>query len=388
MFNRLRTGLDFRLDPELRTYRSRVASRTIAAIYLLIALWVILDAYLYTLNAIGLGHNIMYDAPAALFLLAFTIIAHRLNSWGNSIVAGYLLASGVFLFSLFDMLMFPNTLIITGGLLLVPILIAGSVVGGVASFIFSLLASLALLSGWFIGMRLNSSPSLLYQPVYAPLYLGSQILIQQIVALLLFSVSRNIEQSFEYLREQADQMAVLAHTDPLTGLANRRQMIEQLAREYSRARRYERPLSLLYLDLDSFKEINDQFGHLFGDEILRNAALSMRSVLRSTDLLSRIGGDEFAVLLPETDLKGAVGVANKLRRALLAFSGNLGSAVPTLTFSAGVAQLLAEDESIDDLLARADDVQYQAKATGKGEIRSQRDIQQLPLFRDKINEPH
>lgn len=388
MFNRLRTGLDFRLDPELRTYRSRVASRTIAAIYLLIALWVILDAYLYTLNAIGLGHNIMYDAPAALFLLAFTIIAHRLNSWGNSIVAGYLLASGVFLFSLFDMLMFPNTLIITGGLLLVPILIAGSVVGGVASFIFSLLASLALLGGWFIGMRLNSSPSLLYQPVYAPLYLGSQILIQQIVALLLFSVSRNIEQSFEYLREQADQMAVLAHTDPLTGLANRRQMIEQLAREYSRARRYERPLSLLYLDLDSFKEINDQFGHLFGDEILRNAALSMRSVLRSTDLLSRIGGDEFAVLLPETDLKGAVGVANKLRRALLAFSGNLGSAVPTLTFSAGVAQLLAEDESIDDLLARADDVQYQAKATGKGEIRSQRDIQQLPLFRDKINEPH
>ena len=388
MFNRLRTGLDFRLDPELRTYRSRVASRTIAAIYLLIALWVILDAYLYTLNAIGLGHNIMYDAPAALFLLAFTIIAHRLNSWGNSIVAGYLLASGVFLFSLFDMLMFPNTLIITGGLLLVPILIAGSVVGGVASFIFSLLASLALLGGWFIGMRLNSSPSLLYQPVYAPLYLGSQILIQQIVALLLFSVSRNIEQSFEYLREQADQMAVLAHTDPLTSLANRRQMIEQLAREYSRARRYERPLSLLYLDLDSFKEINDQFGHLFGDEILRNAALSMRSVLRSTDLLSRIGGDEFAVLLPETDLKGAVGVANKLRRALLAFSGNLGSAVPTLTFSAGVAQLLAEDESIDDLLARADDVQYQAKATGKGEIRSQRDIQQLPLFRDKINEPH
>jgi len=385
VFNRLRSGIDFRLDPELRIYRARVANRTITAIYLLIALWLLLDVSFYLYNEGARGYNIVFDAGAAFFLLALTFVAHRLNRWGNSVIAGYLLASSVFLFSVFNLFIFPDTMIISAGLLIIPILIAGSIVGGLASFVFSGLATLTLVAGWFLGFRLDALPALLYQPVYGPLYLGSQALLHQIIGFLLFSFSRNIERSIEYLREQTDQMTELAHTDPLTGLANRRQMIEQLDREFVRARRYNRPLSLLYLDLDGFKAINDHFGHLFGDEVLSNAAISMRSVLRSTDLLARIGGDEFAVLLPETDLKGAIGVAKKLKRALLAFSGNLGTAVPTLTFSAGVAQLLPDDETIDDLLARADDVQYQAKSAGKGEIRTQQDIEQLPLFRNKAN---
>lgn len=386
MFNRLRTGIDFRLDPELRTYRSRLANRTIFAIYLLIALWILLDVISYIYNEGARGYDIVYDIAAAIFLITLTFVAHRLNRWGNSVMAGYLLASSLFLFAVFNLVIFPDTLIINGGLLIIPILIAGSIVGGTSSFLFSGLATLALIGGWYLAYRLNASPDLLFQPVYGPIYLSSQALIQQVIGLLLFSFSRNIENSIMYLRNQTNQMTELAHTDPLTGLSNRRHMIEQLDREFSRARRYQRPLSLLYLDLDGFKAINDHFGHLFGDEVLSNAAVSMRSVLRSTDLLARIGGDEFAVLLPETDLKGAVGVANKLRRALLAFSDHLGSSVPRLTFSAGVAQLLPEDESIDDLLARADDVQYQAKASGKGEIRTQLDIQQLPLFRNKIND--
>ncbi|MGD2161737.1 MAG: diguanylate cyclase [Anaerolineales bacterium] len=385
MLNRIRVGIDLRLDPELRIYRSRVANRTITAIYLLITLWVLLDVFFYLYNEGSRGYDIVLDVAAAGLLLTLTFVAHRLNHWGNSVVAGYLLASSLFIFAVFNLLVFPDTLIISGGLLIIPILIAGSIVGGLASFVFSGLATLALAAGWFLGYRLQTSPGLLYQPVYGLVYLASQALLHQVIGLLLFSFSRNIEQSIEYLRNQTDQMTELAHTDPLTGLANRRQMIEQLDREFSRARRYQRPLSLLYLDLDSFKAINDHFGHLFGDKVLSSAAVSMRSVLRSTDLLARIGGDEFAVLLPETDLKGAVGVANKLRRALLAFSGHLGTAVPTLTFSAGVAQLLPEDESVDDLLARADDVQYQAKDSGKGEIRTQLDIEQLPLFRNKID---
>lgn len=388
MFDRLRTGIDFRLDPELRTYRSRVANRTIIAIYILIALWVLFDAIFFIQTNMVRGYNIVFDIAAAIFLTALTFVAHRLNHWGNSVLAGYLLASGLYLFAIFNLFIFPDTLIIIGGLLLIPILTAGSIVGGMASFIFSSLATLGLCIGWFVGGQLDVSSSLLYQPIYGPLYLGSQAAIHQIVALLLFSFSRNIERSFEYLRNQTDQMTELAHTDPLTGLANRRQMIVQLEREFSRAHRYQRPLSLLYLDLDGFKTVNDHFGHLFGDEVLSSAAVSLRSVLRSTDLLARIGGDEFAVLLPETDLAGGVGVANKLRRALQAFSEHLGSAFPTLTFSAGVAQLLPEDESIDDLLARADEVQYQAKGIGKGEIRTQLNVQQLPLFRDKIGDLH
>jgi diguanylate cyclase (GGDEF)-like protein len=386
VFNRLRIGIDFRLDPELRIYRSRLANRTILAIYLLIALWILLDIITYVYNEGARGYDIVYDVAAAIFLITLTFVAYRLNRWGNSVMAGYLLASSLFLFASFNLVIFPDTLIINGGLLIIPILIAGSIVGGAASFVFSGLATLALIGGWYLGYRLDASPDLLFQPVFGPIYLSSQALIQQVIGLLLFSFSRNIENSIMYLRNQTNQMTELAHTDPLTGLSNRRHMIEQLDREFSRARRYQRPLSLLYLDLDGFKAINDHFGHLFGDEVLSSAAVSMRSVLRSTDLLARIGGDEFAVLLPETDLKGAVGVAKKLRRSLLALSDQLGSSVPRLTFSAGVAQLLPEDGSIDDLLARADDVQYQAKASGKGEIRTQLDIQQLPLFQNKIND--
>ncbi|MDF1500632.1 MAG: GGDEF domain-containing protein [Anaerolineales bacterium] len=388
MFNRLRTGVDFRQDPELRIYRSRLANRAIAAIYIVVTLWLLLDIFFFIQNSDARRYSIAFDAAAGILLLTLTFAAYRLNHWGDSLAAGYLLAGSLLLFAMCNLIIFPNSLVIMGGLLFIPILIAGSIVGGTASFIFSGLATLALCTGWLIGWRLGASPSLLYQPVYGPLYLSSQALIHQTVGLLLFSFSRNIERNLEYLRNQTDQMTELAHTDPLTGLANRRYMIEQLDREFLRARRYGRPLALLYLDLDGFKEINDHFGHLFGDDVLSSAAVSMRSVLRSTDLLARIGGDEFAVLLPETDLKGAVDVVNKLRRALLALSDQLGTAFPKLMFSAGVAQLIPEDESIDDLLARADDVQYQAKATGKGEIRTQLDIQQLPLFRKGINDPN
>jgi diguanylate cyclase (GGDEF)-like protein len=131
---------------------------------------------------------------------------------------------------------------------------------------------------------------------------------------------------------------------------------------------------LLYLDLDGFKAINDRFGHMFGDEILRGVAVSLLAVLRSTDLLARFGGDEFAVLLPETDLEGAVSVAEKLRRALASYSQQLGPAVPVLSFCAGASSLLEADTSVDDVLARADQAQYLAKDTGKAHTRTQREL--------------
>ncbi|MCK5052800.1 MAG: GGDEF domain-containing protein, partial [Anaerolineales bacterium] len=165
--------------------------------------------------------------------------------------------------------------------------------------------------------------------------------------------------------------------------ANRRFFVEQLEREFARAKRYRRPLTLLYLDLDDFKSINDRFGHVVGDDVIRNLSLSMRAVLRSTDLLARIGGDEFAVLLTETTIKGGVGVANKLKRALIAFTSRPDNVISSLTFSAGLAQYRFEDESIDDLLARADHAQYQAKDAGKGQIRTQQDTMQLTLFEEK-----
>jgi diguanylate cyclase (GGDEF)-like protein len=182
---------------------------------------------------------------------------------------------------------------------------------------------------------------------------------------------RHIHQTIDRLHQQNEQMTELAHTDPLTELANRRFYMEQLEREFARARRHHRPLSMIYLDLDGFKAINDRFGHLFGDDVLRGVGRSMRAVLRSTDLLARLGGDEFAVLLPETVQSGAVNVAGKLRKALAAYVHQFGAALPSLTFCAGVAQLRESDTTIDDILARADDAQYLAKANGKDHTRTQ-----------------
>ena len=164
----------------------------------------------------------------------------------------------------------------------------------------------------------------------------------------------------------------------MTGLANRRWLMEQLGRGVLRARRYRRPLSLLYLDLDGFKAINDRFGHLFGDEVLTSAGRAMKAVLRSTDLLARIGGDEFVVLLPETAIEGAYNVTAKLRKALTSYGQQLGPAVPMLSFCAGVSQLHPDDTTIDDILSRADEAQYLAKGTGPGHTRSEKELVTAP----------
>jgi len=183
-----------------------------------------------------------------------------------------------------------------------------------------------------------------------------------------------VQRTINRLHNQAERLSLLANTDPLTQMANRRNLLNRLHREFDRARRYHRPLSLLYIDLDGFKGVNDQFGHLFGDEVLRGVATAMQGVLRTTDLLARIGGDEFAVLMPETSMTGAENVAEKLRRALSAFSERLGPEVPNLTFCGGISTLHPEDESLEALLQRADEAQYLAKATGKAKVQTEEDM--------------
>ena len=108
----------------------------------------------------------------------------------------------------------------------------------------------------------------------------------------------------------------LAITDPLTGLANHRQFYDQLEREFRRAQRYERPLTLLMLDLDRFKAFNDRYGHLAGDHALRETADVLRQNARSVDILARYGGEEFAIILPETDLPRAASHAERIRSAV------------------------------------------------------------------------
>ena len=169
------------------------------------------------------------------------------------------------------------------------------------------------------------------------------------------------------LFEETRQLAI---TDELTGLANHRQFYHQLAREVRRAQRYRRPLTLLMLDLDHFKGYNDRFGHLAGDQALRETGEVLRRNAREVDILARYGGEEFAIILPETDLKQAAYQAERIRAAIAAqaFRGRDSSPEGDLTVSIGVATLTADLRKIEELVHDADQALYRAKAQGRDRI--------------------
>jgi diguanylate cyclase (GGDEF)-like protein len=156
----------------------------------------------------------------------------------------------------------------------------------------------------------------------------------------------------------------LADLDALTGLHNRRYFHETLGREVARAHRYGRRLALVVFDLDDFKAINDRIGHLAGDAVLAEVADRVRTVVRSADIACRVGGDEFGIILPESDLADAEQLSRRMQQAVAAKPI---SDVGKLGLSAGAAALRAEDDA-PTFFKRADDALYQAKESGKAEV--------------------
>ena len=156
----------------------------------------------------------------------------------------------------------------------------------------------------------------------------------------------------------------LADLDALTGLHNRRYFHETLAREVARAHRYTRRLALIVFDLDDFKEINDRIGHLAGDAVLAEVAERVRDVVRSADIACRVGGDEFAVILPESELEDG---DQLYRRIQAAVSARPIEGAGKLYLSAGVAELRTDDDAVA-FFQRADEALYRAKETGKGRV--------------------
>ncbi len=172
-------------------------------------------------------------------------------------------------------------------------------------------------------------------------------------------------------RSCARRLSSLATTDELTGAANRRAFLEVGRRETARAKRSGHALSLVILDLDHFKSINDRWGHAAGDAALVEACRRLKSGLRTADTLGRHGGEEFAVLLPETPPAQAVLAAERLRAAIaeepLPVSG---SVTVNLTASFGVAGVdRVNEETVEDLIRAADRAMYQAKTAGRGCVR-------------------
>lgn len=174
-----------------------------------------------------------------------------------------------------------------------------------------------------------------------------------------FIAGNNIESAYH------DEIYRLTTIDGLTQVYNRRHFEEALEREISRCHRYGRDLSLIILDIDRFKDINDGYGHLAGDAALKQLAACFRPKIRREDIFARYGGEEFALLLPELSMEGALALAEKLRKMVQRQRFTVGAISISMTVSLGIASLSKKYNTSAKLLAQADAMLYQAKRGGR-----------------------
>lgn len=188
-------------------------------------------------------------------------------------------------------------------------------------------------------------------------------------------------RSAKRLLEMERRLRLSAKTDPLTGLATQPTLFEQLQKEWSRSKRYNLPLSCVILDVDYFKRINDNHGHPVGDEVLRRLADLLRTGCRHSDIVSRYGGEEFCVLLPETDESGAALWADRMRKKIAAATIQARGAELNVTCSFGVAQRLEDTQTPCELVDLADQALLTAKQTGRDRVVS---FQSLAASRGEV----
>ncbi len=178
-----------------------------------------------------------------------------------------------------------------------------------------------------------------------------------------------IKGEHDNLRAANRRLAELSMTDPLTSLYNRRYLMERFDEEIERARRYAYPIACIMVDIDDFKQINDNYGHLQGDQALQQLALIMKNSNRVVDILARYGGEEFLMILPQTNLGGAETVAERFRQLIETARLVPGDPQQVLTVSLGASAYPAKRiGSKEELLKRADEAMYEAKRLGKNRL--------------------
>ena len=179
-----------------------------------------------------------------------------------------------------------------------------------------------------------------------------------------------IERDLTEHKMLESRLEVLASTDMLTGLPNRLATMNKAAKEFARTKRYNRPLSIVMIDIDHFKSINDNHGHAAGDQVLQNVGNICSDTLRDSDVLGRIGGEEFILLLPDTPKSNAEQVAERMRARLANTTIKYGELELTITASFGVASFTVDDGSLEEIIERADTAMYAAKNGGRNQVQT------------------
>jgi len=180
----------------------------------------------------------------------------------------------------------------------------------------------------------------------------------------LYSVIHDVTTRIRLERD----MKRMATTDALTGANNRHQFFLLAKQEFERTKRYNHPLAVIMLDIDYFKSINDDYGHQTGDDVLKALADSAHSTLRSADIFGRLGGEEFAAILPETEVKEAMGAADRLREVLSKLTVQAKDQLISFTVSIGVTMAKESDDTLEEILNRADEALYKAKRGGRNRV--------------------
>jgi diguanylate cyclase (GGDEF) domain len=282
--------------------------------------------------------------------------------------------SGFMLFFIYrpdvtDLVMGVIALQIIGLLMFVPIRFTMSFSAALYGVFITLLTRYALGTP---GIRLISLFVLFMLPVVvgAATAIRLGILQRREYAQLTKTRKINLELKSEIERRQKLEAALkeLATIDPLTGLYNRREYEILFQHEMERSKRMNSPLSVGIIDLDHFKQVNDTYGHKAGDEVLRRISALCRENLRTMDIIGRLGGEEFIILLPETTIDRAVMVGNRLLKAFAATDIDVGTASIKITATLGITQLLPDDKEIDIITRRADDALYKGKEAGRNRV--------------------
>ncbi len=183
-------------------------------------------------------------------------------------------------------------------------------------------------------------------------------------------LQEELTQKNLFLKSLNQKLEKIAITDELTGMFNRRYFFSRFVAEFERCKRFSQSLACVMIDIDHFKKINDTYGHLYGDEALRNTALGIRGCTRIIDIAARYGGEEFAVILPTTDKEGALIIGNRIRDEIdkMAFPVKGLGKIARFTVSLGIASYPKDASTIEELINNADRALYKAKGLGKNRV--------------------